>query len=213
MPAGIVTSHPGCEVTAVAVGEHDVTLDLSDGERRTVDFVVFASGYRADLARVSYLGPVLDDLSGADGFPDLTEDFETSLPGLYMTGFVSTRDFGPFFGFTKGCPASARIAVTAMMQWPSVTAPPGRRPEPRPPGSLPTGSRSPPPPRRCPASRSSTARSRARPRCVAPRARARLPTTGAARARPAATDRSTSTSRARSQPRHPGGGAGRSDPR
>jgi len=116
MPAGIVTSHPGCEVTGVAVGEHDVTLDLSDGERRTVDFVVFASGYRADLARVSYLGPVLDDLSVADGFPDLTEDFETSLPGLYMTGFVSTRDFGPFFGFTKGCPASARIAVTAMMQ-------------------------------------------------------------------------------------------------
>jgi hypothetical protein len=51
-----------------------------------------------------------------DGFPDLTEGFETSLPGLFVTGFASTRDFGPFYGFTKGCPSSARIAVTEMMR-------------------------------------------------------------------------------------------------
>jgi hypothetical protein len=77
---------------------------------------VFASGYKADLARVPFLGPVLDDVSVTDGFPDLSEGFETSLTGLYLTGFVSTRDFGPFFGFTKGCPASARIAVTDMLR-------------------------------------------------------------------------------------------------
>jgi FAD-dependent urate hydroxylase len=116
MPADIVTSHPGCEVTDVAVGDNDVTLTLSDGQTPTADFVVFASGYKADLARVPFLGPVLDDVSVIDGFPDLSEGFETSLTGLYLTGFVSTRDFGPFFGFTKGCPASARIAVTDMLR-------------------------------------------------------------------------------------------------
>ena len=68
------------------------------------------------MARVPYLSTILDHVSVTDGFPDLSEGFETSLAGLYMTGFVATRDFGPFFGFTKGCPASARIAVTEMLQ-------------------------------------------------------------------------------------------------
>ena len=81
-----------------------------------VDHVVFASGYQADLARVPYLEGVLDRVAVTDGFPDLSEGFETSLPGLFVTGFASTRDFGPFYGFTKGCPSSARIAVTEMMR-------------------------------------------------------------------------------------------------
>jgi hypothetical protein len=81
-----------------------------------VDHVVFATGYRADLRRVGYLAPLMDRVSVTDGFPDLSEGFETSLPGLYVTGFPSTRDFGPFFGFTAGCPASARIAVAEMLR-------------------------------------------------------------------------------------------------
>jgi len=115
MSPEVVASHPECEVTGVAVGQSDVTLSLSDGETRTADLVVFASGYRADLARVPYLAPVLDRVSVTDGFPDLSEGFETTVEGLYLTGFASTRDFGPFFGFTKGCPAAARIAVTEML--------------------------------------------------------------------------------------------------
>ena len=113
---GVVTSHPRCVVTDVVVGDQDLTLTLSDGQAVTADLVVFASGYRADLRRVPYLAPVLDQVSVTDGFPDLSEGFETSRSGLYVTGFASTRDFGPFFGFTKGCPASARIAVTEMLR-------------------------------------------------------------------------------------------------
>ena len=51
-----------------------------------------------------------------DGFPDLSPGFETTLPGLYVTGFAATRDFGPFYGFTKGCPSAARIAVAEMLR-------------------------------------------------------------------------------------------------
>ncbi len=112
----VVTSRPGCQVTDVAVGAGEVTLGLSDGQSLAVDQVVFASGYRADLARVEYLAPLLDRVSVTDGFPDLSEGFETSLPGLYVTGFASTRDFGPFFGFTAGCTTSARIAVAEMLR-------------------------------------------------------------------------------------------------
>ena len=96
-----------------------VRLTLSDGDALDADHVVFASGYRADLARVPYLSEVLDQVSVTDGFPDLTEGFETSLSGLYVVGFSATRDFGPFYGFTKGCPSAARIAVADMLGWSS----------------------------------------------------------------------------------------------
>jgi cation diffusion facilitator CzcD-associated flavoprotein CzcO len=116
IPDARVTSHPECAVVDTAVGEHDVMLTLSDGETLTADHVVFASGYRADLARVPYLGGVVDRVSITEGFPALTEGLETSLAGLYMTGFAATRDFGPFYGFTKGCPSAARIAIADMMR-------------------------------------------------------------------------------------------------
>ncbi len=112
----VVTSRPGTEVVGVIAADREVTLALSDGERLTVDHVLFASGYRADLASVPYLAGVLDAVSVTDGFPDLSPGFETTLPGLSVTGFASTRDFGPFYGFTKGCPSSARLAVTEMLR-------------------------------------------------------------------------------------------------
>jgi FAD-dependent urate hydroxylase len=112
----VVTSHPDCAVVDVAVHEREVGLTLSDRTAVAADLVVFASGYKADIGHVPYLEGVLDRVTVVDGFPALTEGFETSLPGLYVTGFASTRDFGPFYGFTKGCPSSARIAVSEMMR-------------------------------------------------------------------------------------------------
>lgn len=113
---GVVGSHPRTEVTSVAsAGDGAVTLDLSDGDALVVDHVVFASGYRADLAAVPYLSGVIDRVSVVDGFPSLSPGFETTLPGLFVTGFAGTRDFGPFYGFTKGCPSAARIAVQEML--------------------------------------------------------------------------------------------------
>ena len=54
----VVTVHASCEV--VDVEEHDdaTVLGLTDGSRLTADFVVFASGYRADIGRVPYLEPL-----------------------------------------------------------------------------------------------------------------------------------------------------------
>jgi FAD-dependent urate hydroxylase len=112
----LVTVHASCEVVDVEEGDEATVLGLTDRTRLTADFVVFASGYRADIRRVPYLEPLLDDLAVSDGFPQLSEGFETSVPGLYMTGFASTRDFGPFYGFTKGCPSSASIAVAEMLR-------------------------------------------------------------------------------------------------
>jgi len=113
---GVVTSRPRTEVVAVSASPQDVRLTLSDGEVLAVDHVVAASGYRADLGAVPYLGGVLDRVDVTDGFPDLSPGFETSLAGLFVTGFAATRDFGPFYGFTKGCPSAARITVAEMLR-------------------------------------------------------------------------------------------------
>ncbi len=112
----VVHTHAETEVVGVQAGDDAVTLMLSGGEAVEVDHVAFASGYRCDLAAVPYLAGVLEAVAVTDGFPDLSPGFETTLPGLFVTGFASTRDFGPFYGFTKGCPSSARIAVDEMLR-------------------------------------------------------------------------------------------------
>src|SRR6478735_7328937 len=89
----VVHTHAECMVTDVT-GDGPVTLTLSDGSVLEVDHVVFASGYKPDIARVPYLAGVLDQVRATDGFPDLSEGFETSLPGLSTVGFLATRDFG-----------------------------------------------------------------------------------------------------------------------
>jgi thioredoxin reductase len=110
-----VVRWPGTQVIeAVPIGD-EVKIRLSNGERLLVDEVVLATGYRAALRRVPYLAGILDDVETAEGFPVLDETFGTSLPGLYLPGFVATRDFGPFFGFVKGAPAAATLIVQDLL--------------------------------------------------------------------------------------------------
>lgn len=93
----------------------ELQVRLSDGDGLLVDHVVFACGYKADLARVPYLAGVLDRIQVTDGFPVLDESFGTSLSGLYLPGFTATRDFGPFFGFVKGTPVAATLIVQDLL--------------------------------------------------------------------------------------------------
>jgi len=107
---------PGTEVIeALPAHENEVRVALSNSERLTVDHVVFASGYRADLTRVPYIAGLVGQIEQVDGFPVLDESFGTNLRGLYVTGFSAVRDFGPFFGFVKGCPAAATLVVRDLL--------------------------------------------------------------------------------------------------
>ena len=93
-----------------------VSVALSTGNSLTFDHLVFATGYQADFARLPYIEEVAYRLEVVDGFPVLDDVFQSSIAGLYVTGFASTRDFGPFFGFTKGCPAAATIIVDDLLR-------------------------------------------------------------------------------------------------
>jgi FAD-dependent urate hydroxylase len=109
---------PGTSVTNVRETAGAVVADLSNGERLSVDRIVFATGYRADLPRVPYLHGLVDKIDLIDGFPRLDESFQSSISGLYITGFAATRDFGPFLGFTKACPAAATLIVESLLRRP-----------------------------------------------------------------------------------------------
>jgi cation diffusion facilitator CzcD-associated flavoprotein CzcO len=109
--------HPRTSVaSAVAQGPGQARVRLSDGTALTVDRIVLATGYKPDLSRVPYLAGVLDFIEVADGLPVLDEAFQATLPGLYLPGFTGTRDFGPFFGFTRGCPAAAELVTRGLTQ-------------------------------------------------------------------------------------------------
>ncbi len=100
----------------VAAGARSITVALSTGEQLETDGIVFATGYEPKLANLTYLAPVVDGVVQRDDFPLLDEDFQSTIAGLYFTGFAATRDFGPFFGFTRGCPAAASILVRALLR-------------------------------------------------------------------------------------------------
>jgi FAD-dependent urate hydroxylase len=111
------TRRPGTSVASVATEDQGTArVRLSDGTDLTVDRIVLATGYQANLSRVPYLAGVLDHIEVADGFPVLDETFQSSLPGLYVPGFTGTRDFGPFFGFTRGCPVAAELITRGLTQ-------------------------------------------------------------------------------------------------
>ena len=61
-------------------------------------------------------GNILPDLSQSNGFPVLDEQFQTSVPGLFISSMAANQDFGPFFAFTVSCRTSARIIGRAVQQ-------------------------------------------------------------------------------------------------
>jgi FAD-dependent urate hydroxylase len=103
---------PRGSVARVEAGPGAATrVSLDSAAELTVDRIIFATGYQADLTQVPYLAGVLEEIRTEDGFPVLDEAFQSSVGGLYFPGFSATRDFGPFFGFTKGCPVAASLIV------------------------------------------------------------------------------------------------------
>ena len=105
--------HAEGNVAPLGVGRPDGALaaTLDSGETLIVDQVVAATGYKVDIGRVPFLaaGNLLDQLTTRNGFPRLDEQFQTSVPGLFMTSMPAMQDFGPFWGFTIAAPVAAQI--------------------------------------------------------------------------------------------------------
>lgn len=100
-----------CQVRAEAT----MAVRLDDGRELSVDHVIFATGYKVDMARVPFLSnSVRAGLRLEAGFPVLDTSMQSSVPGLYVTSLPASRSFGLFFGFTSAARASARIVGDAL---------------------------------------------------------------------------------------------------
>ena len=93
-------------------------VELTNGQTVVVDQIVLATGYKVNIAQLPVLaaGNILAVLKTRNGFPELDDHFETSVPGLFITSMPAAQDFGPFFGFTVAVRASAQLICDALLR-------------------------------------------------------------------------------------------------
>ncbi len=98
-------------VRARSRGDGALDVQLDSGPNLAVDRVILATGYRAELDKVPLLarGNVLARIATRDGCPVLSDRMETTVPGLFASSFLATRDFGPFLAFTVSARPAAKI--------------------------------------------------------------------------------------------------------
>jgi cation diffusion facilitator CzcD-associated flavoprotein CzcO len=93
----------GRPVSRVTMNGGHIELTLVDGEVRTADHVLLATGYRVDIARYPFLSPgLVAQIDRVRGYPRLSRAFETSVPGLFVLGAPAAWSFGPLFRFVAG---------------------------------------------------------------------------------------------------------------
>ena len=67
-------------------------MELSDGSARTVDHLLFGTGYRVDIHRYPFLDPALVlQIRSVGGYPVLRPGMESSVPGLHFLGAPAAR--------------------------------------------------------------------------------------------------------------------------
>jgi thioredoxin reductase len=103
---------PESEITACKeLSSGDLEVQFKSADTITVDHIVLATGYKVNIKKVPFLkaSNILAKLHIEDGYPVLDERLQTSVPGLFVTSMLATRDFGLFFAFTVSVKASAEI--------------------------------------------------------------------------------------------------------
>jgi hypothetical protein len=60
-------------------------------------------------------GNAFEQIETDTGFPVLDPTFQMSIPGLYATSMMATRDFSPLFAFTVAVRAASRVIGDAVL--------------------------------------------------------------------------------------------------
>jgi thioredoxin reductase len=99
------------EKAEVRDGKVHLVLRNADGARREIvtEHVIAATGYRVDLARLTFLTEdIRSKIKAIDSTPVLKSNFESSVPGLYFVGVAAANSFGPLMRFAFGASFTAR---------------------------------------------------------------------------------------------------------
>ena len=116
----------GREVRAARPVGDKLHVELDGGETRTVDHLVYGTGYRVDIGRYGFLTPELvAAIRQVNGYPVLRPGLESSVPRLHFLGAPAAWSFGPIMRFVSGswyASRSLRRAVTGQPVAPLVDA-------------------------------------------------------------------------------------------
>jgi thioredoxin reductase len=109
-----VPMHLGRTAVAASVKGERVKVRLDDESERDFDHVFLGTGYRVDVSKYDFLAPKLaGSISRHQGYPRLTDGFETSFPGLHILGAPAVWSFGPLMQFVVG----THYSSCALMQF------------------------------------------------------------------------------------------------
>jgi thioredoxin reductase len=89
----------------------EVSFTHRDGADLTllVDHLIAGTGYRVDLKKLPFLdGALYSQIRREGSCPELSGNFESSVPGLYFVGVASASTFGPLTRFAHGAGFTAR---------------------------------------------------------------------------------------------------------
>ncbi|MES2474058.1 MAG: NAD(P)-binding domain-containing protein [Pseudomonadota bacterium] len=96
-------------------GDRAVLIARAEGQRVEIvaDHIIAATGFKPDLRRLAFMDVSLrDQIRHLENTPRLSNQFETSVPGLYAMGVLAANTFGPLMRFMVGAEyAAPRVAA------------------------------------------------------------------------------------------------------
>ena len=110
---------PDTEINEIIISENNgLKVNFNCGDHISVDHVILATGYKVNINDINFInkGNILETLKANSGYPELDSHMQTSIPGLYATSMLATRDFGLFFGFTVSVNTSSKIIGKHMLK-------------------------------------------------------------------------------------------------
>jgi hypothetical protein len=93
----------GVYVKSVTPVASHARVTLTDGGERVVDHLLFATGYRIDIAKYPFLDlQLISKIDRVNGYPQLKAGLESSVSGLHFLGAPAAWSFGPVARFVSG---------------------------------------------------------------------------------------------------------------
>lgn len=98
-----VTTRTSLHPVSATPTAKQLRVRFSDGSEQTADHLLFATGYRVDIAKYPFLDPqLLREIDQVNGYPRLKPGMESSVPGLHFLGAPAAWSFGPLARFVSG---------------------------------------------------------------------------------------------------------------
>jgi thioredoxin reductase len=103
----------GYSIAHAIASNGGVRLSLRSGDgnfhEHETDHVIAATGYKPDIRRLEFLDTeIRNEIRTVANAPELSADFQSSVPGLYFVGIAAANDFGPMMRFAYGSDYTAR---------------------------------------------------------------------------------------------------------